>query len=137
MSCKYHQYNISSGHCWKNPGCHRYRRAYVHDHDNLPDATGPSHQCYCGNHQCDTVLRTISGSLPSFGLLLIQGHPVQALYFAIMILVIQQLDGNVIGPKIVGSVIGINSFWVLISVLIGGGLFGFIGMGSGRSGGLL
>lgn len=71
------------------------------------------------------------GAIPSFGLLLIQGHPVQAIYFAIMILVIQQLDGNVIGPKIVGSVIGINSFWVLISVLIGGGLFGFIGMALG------
>ena len=48
-----------------------------------------------------------------------------------MILVIQQLDGNVIGPKIVGSVIGIGSFWVLIAVLIGGGLFGFLGMALG------
>ena len=57
--------------------------------------------------------------------------PVKAGYFIIMILVIQQLDGNVIGPKIVGSVIGIGSFWVLIAVLIGGGLFGFLGMALG------
>ena len=49
----------------------------------------------------------------------------------IIILVIQQLDGNVIGPKIVGNAIGISSFWVLISVLIGGGLFGFYGMALG------
>ena len=41
---------------------------------------------------------------------------------------IQQLDGNVIGPKIVGNALGISSFWVLIAVLMGGGLFGFTGM---------
>ncbi len=67
------------------------------------------------------------GAIPSFCLLLLQ-DPVKALYFAVMILAIQQLDGNVIGPKIVGTVIGISSFWVLIAVLVGGGLFGFIGM---------
>ena len=44
---------------------------------------------------------------------------------------IQQLDGNVIGPKVVGNALGIGSFWVLISVLIGGGLFGFPGMALG------
>ena len=48
-----------------------------------------------------------------------------------MILIIQQLDGNVIGPKVVGSAIGLNSFWVLIAVLVGGGLFGFFGMALG------
>ena len=55
-------------------------------------------------------------------------RPVEAFYFLIIILLIQQLDGNVIGPKIVGNAIGISSFWVLIAVLIGGGLFGFYGM---------
>ena len=67
------------------------------------------------------------GAIPSVILLLTE-DPMQALYFAIIILVIQQLDGNVIGPKIVGNAIGINSFWVLIAVLVGGGLFGFAGM---------
>ena len=55
----------------------------------------------------------------------------KCLYFVIMILIIQQLDGNIIGPKVVGSAIGLNSFWVLIAVLVGGGLFGFFGMALG------
>lgn len=67
------------------------------------------------------------GALPSFLILMLES-PIHALYFLIIVLVIQQLDGNVIGPKIVGNAIGISSFWVLIAVLVGGGLFGFMGM---------
>ena len=67
------------------------------------------------------------GAIPSVFLLLLE-RPIEAFYFLIIILLIQQLDGNVIGPKIVGNAIGISSFWVLIAVLIGGGLFGFYGM---------
>ncbi len=70
------------------------------------------------------------GAVPSIFILLLE-NPIDALYFVIIIIVIQQLDGNVIGPKIVGNAIGIGSFWVLISVLIGGGLFGFPGMALG------
>lgn len=70
------------------------------------------------------------GAIPATLILLIE-DPRQALYFVIIILIIQQIDGNIIGPKIVGNAIGISSFWVLISVLIGGGLFGFIGMALG------
>ena len=70
------------------------------------------------------------GAIPSVFILLLE-NPIEALYFVIIIIVIQQLDGNVIGPKIVGNAIGIGSFWVLISVLIGGGLFGFAGMALG------
>ena len=70
------------------------------------------------------------GAIPSIFILLLE-NPVDALYFIVIIIVIQQLDGNVIGPKIVGNAIGIGSFWVLISVLIGGGLFGFAGMALG------
>ncbi len=70
------------------------------------------------------------GAVPSVFILLLEA-PIDALYFIIIIIVIQQLDGNVIGPKIVGNAIGIGSFWVLISVLIGGGLFGFAGMALG------
>ena len=54
--------------------------------------------------------------------------PLQALYFAIAILAIQQLDGNVIGPKILGDSTGLSSFWVLFSIILFGGLFGFVGM---------
>ncbi|MBQ6456945.1 MAG: AI-2E family transporter [Mogibacterium sp.] len=70
------------------------------------------------------------GAIPSVFILLLE-DPIEAVYFVIIIVVIQQLDGNVIGPKIVGNAIGISSFWVLISVLIGGGLFGFYGMALG------
>ena len=70
------------------------------------------------------------GAIPSVFILLLE-NPIDALYFIIIVIVIQQLDGNVIGPKIVGNAIGIGSFWVLISVLIGGGLFGFPGMALG------
>lgn len=70
------------------------------------------------------------GAIPSACLILLES-PKQCLYFCIMILIIQQLDGNVIGPKVVGSVIGLSSFWVLIAVLLGGGFFGFIGMALG------
>ncbi len=70
------------------------------------------------------------GAVPSIILLLTE-NPMDALYFVIIILIIQQLDGNVIGPKIVGNAIGISSFWVLIAVLVGGGLFGFPGMAFG------
>lgn len=70
------------------------------------------------------------GAVPSVLLLMLE-EPRTALYFVIIILVIQQIDGNIIGPKIVGTAIGISSFWVLIAVLIGGGLFGFMGMAFG------
>lgn len=70
------------------------------------------------------------GAIPSFCLIFLES-PMQAVYFAIMILIIQQVDGNIIGPKIVGSAIGISSFWVILAVLIGGGLFGFLGMALG------
>ena len=70
------------------------------------------------------------GAVPSVLILMLE-DPIQALWFIVIVLAIQQLDGNVIGPKIVGSAIGISSFWVLIAVLIGGGLFGFMGMAFG------
>ncbi len=70
------------------------------------------------------------GAIPS-ALILLTENPMDTLYFIIIILVVQQIDGNIIGPKIVGNAIGISSFWVLVSVLIGGGLFGFAGMALG------
>jgi predicted PurR-regulated permease PerM len=67
------------------------------------------------------------GAIPSVALVLIQS-PVHALYLAIFILVLQQVDGNIIGPKILGDSTGLSAFWVLTSILIAGGLFGFLGM---------
>ena len=70
------------------------------------------------------------GAIPSVIILMFE-DPMQGLYFIPLILIIQQINGNIIGPKVVGNAIGIDSFWVLISVLIGGGLFGFLGMALG------
>ena len=67
------------------------------------------------------------GAIPSALLLLIV-NPMHCLYFIIFIFILQQFDGNILGPKILGDSTGISSFWVLFSVLVGGGLFGFIGM---------
>ena len=67
------------------------------------------------------------GAIPS-GLIILMVSPVKALIFAVIILVLQQLDGNIIGPKILGSSIGMNGFWVMFAIIVGGGLFGFMGM---------
>lgn len=67
------------------------------------------------------------GAIPS-GLLLLVSSPKQVIPFIILILIIQQLDGNVIGPKILGQSTGVSAFWVLFSILVGGGLFNFAGM---------
>ena len=67
------------------------------------------------------------GAIPSAFLILL-ANPMQGLYFCIFILVLQQLDGNVIGPKILGEFTGLTAFWVVFAILLGGGLFGFMGM---------
>lgn len=67
------------------------------------------------------------GAVPC-GLLVFLSSPIQAVYFLIFILVLQQFDGNILGPKILGDSTGLASFWVLFSILLFGGLFGFAGM---------
>ncbi len=67
------------------------------------------------------------GAIPS-ALLLLMVDPHQCLWFLVFILALQQFDGNILGPKILGDSTGLASFWVLFAVLVGGGLFGFIGM---------
>ena len=69
------------------------------------------------------------GAIPSFALILLEEPLSWKPYgFLLFILLLQQLDGNVIGPKILGSSTGVGSFWVLFSIILFGGLFGFIGM---------
>jgi Predicted permease len=67
------------------------------------------------------------GAIPSFFIILFVS-PIKALWFLVIILIIQQLDGNVIGPKILGDTLGISAFWILFSLLISGEIFGFIGL---------
>ena len=67
------------------------------------------------------------GAIPATLLILIQ-DPIKALWFVLFVLVLQQLDGNIIGPKILGNTTGLSSFWVLFAILLFGGLWGFVGM---------
>ena len=67
------------------------------------------------------------GAIPAILLILIES-PLKALWFGVFVLGLQQLDGNVIGPKILGDATGVSSFWVLFSILLFGGLWGLVGM---------
>lgn len=67
------------------------------------------------------------GAIPS-ALLILLVNPLKCLYFLIFIIILQQLDGNVIGPKILGQSTGLSGFWVIFSITIFGGLWGVAGM---------
>lgn len=67
------------------------------------------------------------GAIPST-LLILMVNPIKAIYFIIFILILQQLDGNIIGPKILGNSTGLSSFWVIFSITLFGGIFGIFGM---------
>lgn len=67
------------------------------------------------------------GAIPS-SLIILFVDPFKCLIFVIFIIVLQQIDGNFIGPKILGSTTGISGFWVMFSIILGAGLFGFWGM---------
>ena len=67
------------------------------------------------------------GAIPSFIIIVLQ-NPVQGLYFLIFVIILQQVDGNIIGPKILGDSTGLSSFWVVFAILVFGGLWGFPGM---------
>lgn len=67
------------------------------------------------------------GAIPS-ALILLLVNPLSALWFLVFIVILQQLDGNLIGPFILGDYVGMSPFWIMLSILIGGGLFGFAGM---------
>ena len=67
------------------------------------------------------------GAIPS-SIIILMVNPFKCLLFIIFIILLQQLDGNIIGPKILGSTVGINGFWVMFSIIFGAGLFGFWGM---------
>ena len=67
------------------------------------------------------------GAIPALLLVVIQS-PWHALYLLIFIIVLQQVDGNIIGPKILGDSTGLSSFWVMFAILVFGGIWGFFGM---------
>ncbi len=67
------------------------------------------------------------GAIPSAFLILLD-TPIKSLYFILFVLVLQQFDGNILGPKILGNSTGISGFWVMVAILVGGGLWGVVGM---------
>ena len=84
-----------------------------------------------------SVIIGVTNVIPFFGpyigaipciLLILVVNPLKGLYFAIFILLLQQFDGNILGPKILGNSTGLSAFWVVFSILIAGGLFGIPGM---------
>lgn len=70
------------------------------------------------------------GAIPSTILIMVIS-PIQAVYFVLFILALQQFDGNILGPKILGNSTGLSSFWVMFAILLFGGVFGFVGMAVG------
>ena len=67
------------------------------------------------------------GAIPSM-LILLLISPWQALEFGILILVLQQIDGNIIGPRVLGDTLGLSPFWIMLSIIVGSGLFGIAGI---------
>ena len=87
-----------------------------------------------------SVIIGVTNVIPFFGpyigaipciLLILVVDPLKGIYFAIFILLLQQFDGNILGPKILGETTGLSSFMVIVAILIGGGLFGVPGMIAG------
>lgn len=84
-----------------------------------------------------SVIIGITNIIPFFGpffgaipatIIILFVSPIKALWFILIIIVIQQLDGNIIGPKILGDSIGISAFWILFSLLVAGKFLGLVGM---------
>ena len=84
-----------------------------------------------------SVIVGVTNIIPFFGpfigavpgvLILLLVNPLSALWFLVFILILQQLDGNIIGPFILGDYVGVSAFWIMLAIVIGGGLFGFAGM---------
>ena len=67
------------------------------------------------------------GAIPSAFLILLV-NPWQAIFFVIFIVILQQVDGNIICPKILGQRVGLAPFWVMVAIVVGGSMFGIAGM---------
>jgi predicted PurR-regulated permease PerM len=83
------------------------------------------------------VIIGVTNIIPFFGpfigavpgtIIIALADPIKGVYFIIFILIIHQLDGNIIGPKILSNSTGLTPFWVVFAIMVGGGLFGFAGM---------
>ena len=84
-----------------------------------------------------SVVVGVTNVIPFFGpfigavpcaVIILMASPIKALIFVGFIILLQQFDGNILGPKILGNSTGLNGFWVMFAIIVGGGLFGFAGM---------
>lgn len=84
-----------------------------------------------------SVIIGVTNIIPFFGpflgavpcaILILLNSPISCLTFVIFVIALQQFDGNILGPKILGDSTGLSSFWVLFAILLFGGLFGVVGM---------
>ena len=73
------------------------------------------------------VFGAFIGTIPAVFLILII-NPIQALWFIVFILCLQQLEGNIIYPRVVGNSVGLSAIWVMLAMLVGGSTLGLIGM---------
>lgn len=91
------------------------------------DAIYPAGFRIRGIDQHYSVFGPFIGAIPSV-IIIALADPIKGIYFLIFIFILQQVDGNIIGPKILGDSTGLNSFWVVFAIMVGGGLFGIGGM---------
>jgi predicted PurR-regulated permease PerM len=84
-----------------------------------------------------SVIQAVTNIIPVFGpfigavpsaFIILMDDPIKALIFIVFIIILQQIDGNIIQPRIVGDSIGLPGIWVLLSIVVGNGLFGFVGL---------
>ena len=113
----------------------------------------PQYACFCRNEKSIffiiltifrfpyalliSVLTTITALIPIFGgfiaivigaILIATVNPIQALIFVVVFLIIQQVEGNLIYPKVVGKSVGLSPIWTLLAISVGGSIFGIVGM---------
>lgn len=73
------------------------------------------------------IIGPIIGTIPG-AFILLMVNPMQAVWFVVLVIVLQQIDGNIIYPRVVGTSVGLPALWVLVAVTVGGSLFGLSGM---------
>lgn len=87
----------------------------------------PLISCLVGATSLIPILGAYIGTIPSAFIILME-DPIKAIVFVIFIIVLQQVEGNVIYPKVVGNAIGLDGLWVFVAIIVGGGLWGIMGM---------
>lgn len=91
------------------------------------DALCGAGERHCGRDNVIPYFGPFIGAIPSIIIILTES-PLQALIFAIFVLLLQQFDGNILGPMILGDTTGLSAFWVIFAILIFGKFLGFAGM---------